>query len=266
MFFEHADQTLHHLDRDVLARFLDLDDLEPAGERRVALKIFLVFGPRRRRDRAQLAPGERRFQQVGGVALPRLPAGADQRVGFVDEQDHRRWRRLDLLDHRFEAVLELALDPRSGLQEAEVQRQQRHRLNLWRHVARGDAKREALRNRCLADAGLAGQDGVVLPASGQDIDDLADFRFTPENRVDLAVPGRGGKVDGELVERLGLSAAGTRGTRLARSLRLCLLHSLGRIGGDLVIFAAQGFDRDLLQLRRRTEHLPGQRFVRKQGA
>ena len=49
-------------------------------------------------------------------------------------------------------------------------------LQRRRHVARGDAQREALDHRGLAHAGLAGEDRVVLPAPHQDVDDLADLR------------------------------------------------------------------------------------------
>ena len=59
-------------DGAVLGRLLDLDDLEPAGERGVLLEVFLVLGPGGRGDGAQLAPGQRGLEQVGGVALAGL--------------------------------------------------------------------------------------------------------------------------------------------------------------------------------------------------
>ena len=42
-------------------------------------------------------------------------------MGFIDEQDDRRGRALDLLDERLESVLELALDPGAGLEQCEVE-------------------------------------------------------------------------------------------------------------------------------------------------
>ena len=101
---------------------LDLDDLEAARERGVLLEVLLVFGPGRGGDRAQLAARQRRLEQVGGVALPGLAAGADHRVRLVDEQDDRLRRGLHLLDDRLQPVLELALDAGAGLQQAEVER------------------------------------------------------------------------------------------------------------------------------------------------
>ena len=82
----------------VLGRLLDLDDLEAARESGVLLEVLLVLGPGRRRDRAQLAAREGGLEQVGGVVLPGLSAGADHRVRLVDEEDDRLRRGLHLLD------------------------------------------------------------------------------------------------------------------------------------------------------------------------
>ena len=45
---------------------------------------------------------------------------------------------------------------------------------------------EALDDRGLADAGLADQDGVVLGAAGEDLDDAADLVVAADDRVELA--------------------------------------------------------------------------------
>ena len=57
------------------------------------------------------------------------------------------------------------------------------------HVAVDDPLGEALDDRGLADAGLADQDGVVLGAAGEDLDDAADLVVAPDHRVELAVLG-----------------------------------------------------------------------------
>ena len=56
----------------VLARLLDLHDLETAGQRRVLLEVFLVLGPGGRGDRAQFAARQGRLQQIGRIALAGL--------------------------------------------------------------------------------------------------------------------------------------------------------------------------------------------------
>jgi hypothetical protein len=66
------------------------------------------------------------------------------------------------VDHAAQALLELALHAGAGLQQADVQRQQLHVLELRRHVAARDAQGKAFDHRRLAHAGLARQERVVL--------------------------------------------------------------------------------------------------------
>ena len=119
---------------------LDLDDLEAAGQSRVLLEVLLVFGPGGGGDGAQFAARQRRLEQVGGVALSGLAAGADHGVGFVDEEDDRRGRGLHFFDQALQPVLEFALDARAGLQQGQIERAQRDVLQRRGHVALGDAQ------------------------------------------------------------------------------------------------------------------------------
>jgi hypothetical protein len=75
-------------------------------------------------------------------------------------------------------------------------------LELRRHVALGETEREAFDDRRLADARLAGEDGVVLPAAHEDVDDLPDLFVAAGNRVELALPRPLGEVDRVALERL----------------------------------------------------------------
>ena len=176
-------QPTEHHQRLLLRRLVDLDRLEPPRERGVLLKILLVLRPRGRGDRPQLAARERRLEQVGGVVLL-----ADDRVRLVDEQHDRPGRRLDLLDHCLEPLLELPAHPGPGLQQPHVELEQLHAAQRLRHVARSDRKREPLDQRRLADTGLTDDDRVVLAPSRQDLRELTDLRMAPEDRVDLPLP------------------------------------------------------------------------------
>ena len=100
----------------------DVDRLEAPRQRGVLLEILPIFGPGRRRDGAQRAARERRLEQVGRVARARRAARADQRVGFVDEQDDRRRRGLHFVDDRAQTLLEFALHRGAGLHQADVER------------------------------------------------------------------------------------------------------------------------------------------------
>ena len=238
--------------------------LEATGESRILLEIFLVFGPGRGGDRAQLAARERRLQQIGRIVLARRAAGADQRVGLVDEQDDRLGTGLGLLDHRLEAILEFALHAGAGLQQAEIERAQGDVAQRRRHIARRDAQRQAFDDGGLADARFAGEDRVVLPAARQDVDHLPDFGVTPEDRVDLAGLGLRREIDRELIEgrgsarpRLARPGAGRFGADgLAGRLRC-----LGRVGADRLVLALERVRRDLRELGRDLAGMARQHFV-----
>ena len=201
VLFHRLQDAAQHVAAFLDRRLLDVDRLEAAGQRRVLLEILAVLGPGRRADRPQRAARQRRLEQVRRVARALRAAGADQRVRFVDEQDDRRRRRLHLVDHRAQALLELTLHRRAGLHQADVEGAQADALELRRHVAVGEPLRKTFHHRGLADAGLAGQDRIVLAPPHQHVDDLADLLVAADHRVHFALLGLGGHVDREAIER-----------------------------------------------------------------
>src|SRR5436305_2109677 len=82
-------------------------------------------------------------------------ARADDRVQLVDEEDDRALRGLDLVQDRLQTLLELAAVLRPRDERADVERPDALALQALGHVAGDDAAGEALRDRGLADAGLA---------------------------------------------------------------------------------------------------------------
>ena len=77
---------------------------------------------------------------------------------------------LDLVEHRLEALLELAPVLRAGDERAHVEREDRPVAQALGHVAAHDALGEALDDRGLADAGVADQHRVVLRLAREDLD------------------------------------------------------------------------------------------------
>ncbi len=202
MLLQHRHQPAHHRHRDIVLRLVDLHGLETPGQRRIALEILLVFRPGGGCDRAQLAARQLGLYQIGRIALPGRPTRADQRVRLVDEQDDRHRRRLDVGNHALQPRLELTARARPRLQQAEIERAHRDAAQSRRHVAGGHAQREPLDDGGFADARLAHQYRIVLPAARQDIDHLAYLAVAPDDRVDLA----GARLRGE-VDRVGLERA-----------------------------------------------------------
>src|SRR5439155_456748 len=71
-----------------------------------------------------------------------------------------------------------------------------------RDVAGDDPLREPFRDRRLADARVADQDGIVLRAARQHLDHTPDLLVAADHRVELPFLCGGGEVAAELLERL----------------------------------------------------------------
>ncbi|SVK54296.1 Protein of uncharacterised function (DUF3170) [Acinetobacter baumannii] len=227
---------------------MHLHHLETAGERGILLDVFLVFRPGGGADGAQLAARQCRFQQVGGVASALGAAGADQGVNFVDKQDDRRRAGLHFIDHRLQPLFKLALDAGAGLQHADVQQAQLHVAQLRRHVAGHDAQRQAFHHGGFADAGLAGQQRVVLAAAHQNIDNLPDLFIAAGHRVDLAVARSGGQILG-ILRQHAFTAARRAGQGLGAALCRRVLGVFRRVSGNGGELFHQQIGVDALELR-----------------
>ena len=206
-------------DRVVDVGLADEHRLEATLERRVLLDVLAVLVERRRADAAQLAAGEHRLQQVGGVHGALGGAGADDRVQLVDEEDDLALGLLDLLEHGLETLLELAAVLGAGDQGADVERDHAAVAKGLGDVAVDDPLGEALDDRGLADAGLADQHRVVLGAAREHLDHPADLLVAADHRVELVLTRVGGQVAAELLQRLG-HLLGVRRGHAARSLGL----------------------------------------------
>ena len=189
-------------DRVVDVGLADQHRLEAPLQRRVFLDVLAVLVERRRADRAQLAAGQHRLQQVGGVDRAFGGAGADDRVQLVEEEDDLALGLLDLGEHRFQPLLELAAVFGAGQQRADVERDHAAVAQALGHVAVDDPLRQALDDRGLADPGVADQHRVVLGAAGEDLDHAADLLVAADHRVELARLRLGGQVAAEFLQRL----------------------------------------------------------------
>ena len=241
-------QAAQDLDGLLDARLLDRDGREAARQGAVALDLA-VLGERGGADHAQLAACEQRLEHVGGVHRALRVARAEDRVQLVDEEDHAALGLDDLGEDLLQAILELAAELRAGDHAGEVERDEPRAEQRVGHVALGDAERQALDDRGLADAGLADEHGVVLAPAGEDLDGLLDLVRAPDHGIDPACRRLGGQVAAELVERrglgLGLLRSGALGAE-ARGHAALGRHQAGRAGfadhGRATLYAVGGHD------------------------
>ena len=179
-------QSAQDRDRVLLRGRIHLHRLEPALQRGVLLHVLAVFVERGRADAVELAAREHRLEHVARVGRAFGLARADDGVDLVDEEDDASVRGADLVQHRLQALLELAAVLRAGHQGGQVEREDGAVLESFRHVAAHDALREPLDDGGLADARLADEDGVVLRLAAEDADDVADLRVAADDGVQLA--------------------------------------------------------------------------------
>jgi hypothetical protein len=125
-------------------------------------------------------------------------------VQLVDEQDHLALGGDDLVEQTLQALLEGTAELRARDHRGEVERDDAHPPQRLGHVTGGDAQRESLGDRRLADAGLPDQRRVVLAPAREDLDHLGDLGVTADHGVDAAATGVLGEVVAELIERGGL--------------------------------------------------------------
>ena len=184
--------------------FADVHRLETTFQRRVLFDVLAVLVQRRGPDAAQFAAGQGRLQQVGGVGAAFGSSGPDDRVQFVDEQDHVPAGILDFAEHGLQPLLELAAEFRARDHGPHVQGDHAFVLQALRNVALHHALRQALGDGRLANARLADQHRVVLGAARQDLDHAADLSVAADHRVQLALGGQFHQVDPISLQRLEL--------------------------------------------------------------
>ena len=191
-------------DRDrVLDRGLvDQHRLETTLERGVLLDVLAILVERGRADAVQLAARERGLQHVARVHGALGLAGADHGVQLVDEEDDAAFLLGEVVEHSLEPLLELAAELRARDQRAHVERENALVAQALGHLAVDDALCKTLDDRGLADTRLADQHRVVLGAPLQHLDRATDLVVAADDRVELALLGALGQVDGVFLERL----------------------------------------------------------------
>src|SRR6266849_8724772 len=194
--------TLFRSDRVLDRRLADHDRLETPLKRRVLLDVLAIFVERGRTDGTQLAARKHRLQEIGRVDGAFRGAGADQRVQLVDEQDDPAVGGFDLFEHRLQAVFELAAVLGAGDEGPQVEGDDALALQSLRHIAGGDPLGQPFGDCSLSDSRFTNEDGVVLGAAREHLDDAPDLLVAADHRVELAFSGKLGQVTAVLLERL----------------------------------------------------------------
>ena len=219
--------------------------------------MLAIFVERGGADDVQFAARQSRLEQISGVHRAFGFARADDHVHFIDEQYDVPGRLLDLVDHALEPLLEFAAKLGPGDERAHVEAHQLAILEAVGNVAIGDAQREPLGDRSLADPGLADQNGIILGAAGEHLDGTADLLVAADDGIQLAVARRLGEVARIFLERIvaifGPLRVGASATAQLVDRGVEILRRQARFGEGVADRAALGeregeqdpFDRDV---------------------
>ena len=115
---------------------------------------------------------------------------------------------LELLQNLLQTFFKLSAVHRTGDQGSHVQLDQAFAQNRAGHTAGDDALRQTLDDGGLAHAGLTDQSGVVLGATGQNLDDALDLGLAADHGIEPALGGHRRQVNRHLVQQR-LIAAGS---------------------------------------------------------
>src|SRR5262249_15763375 len=148
-------------------------------------KVFFVLRPSSSRDGAQSAAGKGGFEQVGGITLPGRASRSNQGVCLVDEKNDWFWRCLHLVNHLAQPVLEFPFHAGASLQQTKIQGPQDDLFESRRHIAGCNPLGKSFHDGGLANSGLTGKDGIVLPATHENINDLSNFPVATKNRINF---------------------------------------------------------------------------------
>src|SRR5262245_15229367 len=208
MIFVIALQPMQDLDRVADRGLRNLDDLEAPGQRAVALERGLVFVVRGRADTAQLARGQRGFQDVRRVhRAARHRARADDGVDFINEENYAGLL-LQFADEGFQPHLEFAAIARAGEQRAHVERVDFRALQDVGHFVLMDLQSQTLGDGGLAHAGVADVERVVFATAAEDLNRALQLGGAPDQRVDSSFGGALDQVGGESLQRVAHRARG----------------------------------------------------------
>ena len=175
--------------------------LETALQRGVFFHVLAVFVQRRCADAMQLAARQGGFQHIAGVHRAFGFARADHGVNFVNEKDDLAVGFFDVGQHRFQALFKFAAVFGASQEGGKIQREQALAFQAFRHFAIDDALRQAFHDGGFADARLADEDRVVFVAPLQDLHGAADFLVATDDRINFALLGTRGDVNGVFLQR-----------------------------------------------------------------
>ncbi len=204
-FLQAAQDADGILDRGLL----DHDGLETAFKRGILFDMLAVLIKGGRADAVQFAARQHGLEHVGGIHRTLGCASADQGMQFIDEEDDAACRAGDFFEDGFQAFLEFAAKLGPCDQRAEVKHDNLLIFERLGNVATHDALRQPFHDGGFADARLADQDGVILRAAAEHLDNAANLFVAPDDGIEFALRGQFGQVAPIFLQAPGICLPGS---------------------------------------------------------
>ena len=203
------------LDRVLDARLLDIDGLEATFKGRILGEVLTELLGRGGTDNLEGAAREHGLEHRARVNGALGGTGTDDGVHLVNKQDDIVGFG-GLLNYVLEALLKLAAILGARNEARQVERPDILVHEVLGHVAGGNLLCQALDDGCLAHAGIAQNERVVLGAARKDLHHALDFLFAADHGVELAVARLLRKVGRKLLKRVGATPLLLGGIRAAK--------------------------------------------------
>ena len=190
-------------DRLIHAGLFHHDRLESPLEGGILLDELAVFVERCGPHALQLAAGQGRLNDVGGIHRTLGRARTHNRVQLVNKE-HNILHTANLIHHGLDPLFKLTAILGSGNHERHIQRDHLVAMQHFGHIARHHQVGQSLDNSRLAHAGFPQEYGVVLVAATQNLNDTLQLILASDHRVQVALNRQGRQIAPKGVQGRGL--------------------------------------------------------------
>ena len=197
-------QTAQNRDGIFYRRLGDEHFLEATFQRGVFFDVLTVFIKRRRPDAVQFTTRQRRLQHVTRIHRAVGFTSAHHGMQFVDKQNDVAFLFGQVGQHAFQTLFKLTAVFRPGHQRPHIQRQYPTAFQPFWYFAVDDTLRQAFDDCRFTHPGFTDQHRVVFGTTLQYLNGTANLFITADHRIQLALLGTLGEIDGKFLQCLTL--------------------------------------------------------------
>jgi len=186
MLFIAVTQPLENLHRFIFAGRFHNNGLEPAFQCGILFDILAILVKSSRTDALHLTAGQSGLEHIGGINGTLRPAGTNQRMQFVDKQNHIRCTT-DFINHRLDAFFKLTAILGPSHHHRQVQHHDSLVFKYFRNLMLIDFLSQAFDNRGLANPSFTQQHRIVFGSTAQNLNQTFNLVGPTNNRIQFTL-------------------------------------------------------------------------------